>query len=144
LGARIFIVAPAGVLVNVVLSCYPASRFRLKTVGWVGFSVPSLIIGLPTSTLKASTVAAAGGVAVGTNGDGSMLAIGAGAGVGGVVGIEDVDPAGGSVLVPLLEVVIDRLIKYVRIMIIINATAAAPKAIPHGVFRIPRRGFCCF
>ena len=26
----------------------------------------------------------------------------------------------------------------------INANAAEPKPIPHGVFRMPRRGFCCF
>ena len=76
----------------------------------MGFNVPSLIIGLPTSTLKASTVAA-GGVPVGTSADGSMLAIGAGAGVGGVSGIGDVDTVGGNLVVPLLEIVIDRLIK---------------------------------
>ena len=142
-----FIVAPAGSLINDALSCCPAGRFILKTVGSKGLSLPSLSSGLPTSTFNASaaTDAGAGGTAR-MPGDGSVVAIGAVVGgeldVTGSVGELLGSVRAGGILVPLLDGVSDRLTAN-KMSINPNPAAAAPKAIPQGVFKIPRSGFWC-
>ena len=136
-------VAPAGVLAKVARSFWPTGRFMLNTVGCAGLSSPSLTIGLPTSTVRASEIATAGVAVVAVVGVGAVLAVGAGDWVIGVTGSVGLVAAGGEVLVPLLVVVIDRPIKKIGMTIKTNVAAAEPKASPHGEFKIPRSGFCC-
>jgi hypothetical protein len=71
-------VAPAGVLAKVARSFWPIGRFMLKTVGCAELSSPSLTIGLPISTVRASEIATAGGVVTAVVGAGMVLAVGAG------------------------------------------------------------------
>jgi hypothetical protein len=135
-------VAPAGVLAKVARSFWPTGRFILKTVGCAGLSNPSLTIGLPTSTVRASEIATAGVVVVVVVA-GTVLAVGAGdcgVGLAGSVGLVVV---GGMAFGSLLVVVIDRLIKKIGMTMNISAAAAEPNARPQGEFKIPRSGFCC-
>lgn len=134
--------APAGVLANVARSLWPTGRVMLKTVGCAEPSNPSLTIGLPISTVRASDVATGGVVVVVVAAVGTVLAVGAGdCGVGltGSVGLVAV----GVTAFGFWLVVIDRLNKKIGITRNNSAAAAEPNARPQDEFKIPRSGFCC-
>lgn len=136
-------VAPGGVVVNVVLSCCPTGRFRLNTVGWAALSTPSLMRGLPISRFRVSAATATGA-------EGAAGVVSGGTGAGGVGGT-GLATTGGRVLaavgtgagfVPPPEGASDRLMRKIGRTIRIDAAVAELIAMPHGVLKIPRRGFC--